>query len=476
MNQLGLFGAAVTLAVTAVPGLAQLPVGFRTPDGSMVVLLPAGGPPLVHWAVATPCGPQVDPPTAPGTAAAAMLASMRGTWATGSLDAEKEKQTLAALDAAETDLVLAPRADGQPPAELVQKVEALRAAAAALCDPQAFRRVLAATPTQDVTVRFDGDVALLEFTTVPFAVPALARLLVQRREAQALRQVREDLQQLQDSAVAAWDREPLSPLYAEVLALSFPGHPLARSGDRPVVAGFRREFATATWARAQHPVRTVHVLTGSFDVAAVRTALEQAFAATALPAQEPLVRATPRAQTALRRALVPGAHHPAAVLAFPIPAMADPVAVATAADWFAGGRGSWLQGELVRQGRKRVEVAVRAPWPPASSPGLVVIEVQDPEGGAVTIADEVLKLCAAAVKKEPRPGDLPGAFGTVLHDFELRTHRPLDEAGQFASWLLQTNESTLPWLLPHNVGYPDLPALLQRILDGNPVVIEWRDA
>jgi len=48
MNQLGLFGAAVTLAVTAVPGLAQLPVGFRTPDGSMVVLLPAGGPPLVH--------------------------------------------------------------------------------------------------------------------------------------------------------------------------------------------------------------------------------------------------------------------------------------------------------------------------------------------------------------------------------------------------------------------------------------------
>ncbi len=451
-------------------------VDFQTGDGSRVLLFPIGGPPLIHWAIATPCGPQVDPPSTPGMAAAVALASLRGTWTTGSLDADRERRALLELDAAETDLAVAPRLDGKAPPDLVSAVDGLRRQAAALGDPLAYRRVMMALPTQDLRVTFAGDTALLELTTTQFAVPAVARLLRERREEPALRGVRAELQQLQERATAAWDNAPLAPLYAEVLALAFAGHPLARSGDRPATASFQRALATATFARSQHPSRSVHVLIGNFDTTAVRAALEATFATTALPTPDALQPPLARALPAMRRSQVPGARYPAAVLAFAIPPSADPLAAATAAGWFADGPGSWLHSELVRRGRKNVEVAVRAPWPAGAGPGLLVVEVRDPAGGGPKIADEVLELCTAKVKKEPRPGDLPAAFGTVLRDFEQATRRPGDQAARFAARLLQTPGLTSAALPPHNLAMPELTALLQQILGGNPIVIEWRDA
>lgn len=468
--------AAPAASAAQAPATPAGALDFTTADGTRVVLLPIGGPPLVHWAVATPCGALVDPPSVPGLAEAIAAASLRGTWRTGSRDAAQERAALDALDAAERDLQSAPRTDGKPPPELAATVARLQHEVLALGDPQAFRRVLAATPVDDLELRSDGRMAVLQLTTAPFAVPQLARLLKERREEPALRGFRYDLQQWQTRATAAWDAEPMAPLYAEVLAQAFPGHPLARSGDRPASAGCQRAQALATWARSQHPSRSVHVLIGNFDPQAVQQVLQQTFADTALPTPDALPEAVPRAQPALRRALVPGARHPAAVLAFALPAGVDPVAAATAARWFADGDGSWLAQELVRQGRKKIAVAVRAPWPDGAATGLLAIEVADPAGGDPALADEVLKLCAAAVAKQPRPGELPAAYGSVLRAFEQRTRRPADQAALFATRLWAEPTRRIADLPPRAAAFAELPALLQRILDGNPIVIEWRDA
>ncbi|MGE3172265.1 MAG: hypothetical protein AB7O97_06525 [Planctomycetota bacterium] len=481
----GALAAALTLAVLAGQGEPAAPADgaasaaaaadFRTPDGSRVLLLPDGGAPLVHWAVATPCGAAIDPLTSPGLAAACAEASLRGTWRTGSFDTDRERAARTALDAAATDLQVAPRSGGAVPAELQAAVDRLRAEAAALCDPLAFRRVLLAAPTTDLELQQSEHATVLTFTTTPLAVAAVAKLLVERREDQALRSVRDDLAARSRAAAARWDEAPLSPLYAELLALAFPGHPLARAGDRPTAADCTRAQALATWNRAQHPLHTVHVLTGNFDPAAVRRALEDAFATTALPAPEPLPAATPRQWPALRRSLVPGAAHPAAVLAVPLRPGDDRAAVQTAARWFAGGDDSWLAREFVRRGRKGVRVETRAPWPEGAGTGMLVIEVQDPGGGAVTLADELLALCAPTAAKAPRAGELAAAFGGVLREFELATRRPDAAAAWFARELLLHPDAAAPPPPPQTPAYPELPALLQGILGRTPIVVEWRD-
>ena len=92
--------AAALLGTTAV--IAQSPTSkaptpemFRSPDGSRFVLVPTGGPPQVHWAVATPAGAAEDPDGLQGLAAAVLAASLGGTWTSGSVDAAAERATLA---------------------------------------------------------------------------------------------------------------------------------------------------------------------------------------------------------------------------------------------------------------------------------------------------------------------------------------------------------------------------------------------
>ena len=81
------FLATIGLVLGAADVVGQEPVDFRAKDGTRFVLIPTPGAPLVHWSVATPVGAAVDPADAPGLAEAAALASMRGTWSFGSLDA-----------------------------------------------------------------------------------------------------------------------------------------------------------------------------------------------------------------------------------------------------------------------------------------------------------------------------------------------------------------------------------------------------
>ena len=448
------------VALIAAFATAQSPIEFRTKDGTRFLLLPQPGAPIVHWCVASPIGPRVDPTDSPGLAEAVVRASMRGTWTVGSLDAARERPVLAELDALEAELSASAT---QPAAERDAKVARtaeLRAQAAQLSDLLAFRRVLAATPASSVQVRSDGSVATLSFRTTPLGVPAAAKLLVDRRDRQALRAIDAELLSAQQRAAAAWDQDPLAPLYAELLALAFSGHPVARSGDRPQAQSVRRDTALATWARTQHPDATVHALVGSFDAVAVQKELERAFASTQLPAAQAIEPIAPRMPAAIRKAVVPGARYPAALVAYAMPSGMDRAAAMTIARWLADGPESWLGKELVRRGRKTAKTTVLAPWPNAATTGLLVIQVTDEAGTKQGLADEALSALAAARSASPEPGQLPIRFAAILREFELATGSGQDLAVFAASAALR-GEAIAP---PASPLFSELAAQLHDAL------------
>lgn len=461
------------LAIATATASAQSAVDFRTPDGTRIVLLPDRGAPTLTWAVATPTGPQVDPAGLPGLAAATVHASMRGTFRTGSLDSGAERAARKELDDALAALAALP--PGQERAEANERVVAARERAAKLCDAHAFRRVLAAAPASDVAVQVDDDTAVLTMTTTPSAVPAVARLLFERREDQALRDVDLDLAVWQNTVAAHFDRSSSAPLYAEVLAMAFPGHPLARAGDRPNAAVARLDAAMQTWARSQHPRRSVHVLAGNFDPTAVRAHLDAVFTTTALPLPEAVPPALPREQAAARRSLVPGARHPAALIAFALRPGTPPEAAATVARWLADGPDSWLARELRGQGRPAVTVAVRAPWPAGAAAGLCVIEVADQPGAPARLADDVLAALGRAKTANPEVAELQTAFATTQSDFTRATDGRTRTATLVATRALLQPEAELPQR-KGPPAYAELPALLRALLATHPVVVEWRDA
>lgn len=461
------------LAAAAATAPAQAALDFRTPDGTRFVLLPDQGAPTLTWAVATPVGPQVDPAGLPGLAAATVHASMRGTFRTGSLDANGERAALKQLDDALA--AFAASAPGEAQDRAAMRVAAARTALARLSDPHAFRRVLAAAPTNDLEIRVDDDVAVLTLSTTPAAVPVVARLLLERREEPALRGVDRDLAAWQAAAIRHFDGSSTAPLYAEVLAMAFPGHPLARAGDRPNEAICRREAALSTWSRSQHPRRSVHVLVGNFDPDAVRAQVEAVFATTSLPVPDAVPAATPREQAATRRSMVPGARHPAALVAFALKPGTSPEAAATAARWLADGPDSWLARELAGAGRPAASVAVRAPWPAGAATGLFVLEVADQPGAPVRLADDVLAALARAKTAVPQVADLQAAFASTQCEFTAATDGRAATAAFVAGAAVRHPEAPLPQR-PAPPAFAELPAQLRALLATHPVVVEWRDA
>ncbi len=452
---------------------AQAAVDFRAPDGSRFLLMPDQGPPIVHWAVATPIGPDIDPPNAPLLAAAAGRASLQGTWLLGSLDAAKEPSALDAFDATTTELQYAP-VSFPGIDELKRRHEQLRQAAAALSDPSAFRRTLAAAPSRGLQLREHGDVAVLSLVTIPGGIGNVAALLHQRREHQALRDVRAELAALQDERARQWDAEPLARLYAEALAMAYPGHPLARAGDRPTAPACSRSLAFAAWNESQHPTNTVHVLCGGFDAAAARKALERAFATTALPAPRPRTPAAVRTLDAARRSTVPGARHPAALIAFPVPSTASRQAAAVVARWLGDGAESWLGRRLQQTGRLTATVAQKAPWPASAAQGLVVLEVTDAPGTDAELARDVLALLAQAAQAEPPAEELIRAAATLERERLTATASQTDRAAFLAVRALREPERlTAPALVP---ALPEVLDALRKTLGASPIVVEWRDA
>lgn len=461
----------ITTAASLVSGAASgsqaqqaPPTSFTAPDGSRFVFVPDPAMPVVHWVVATPAE---DPERFPGLALATMRASLGGTWATGSLDPQKERAALEAHDAAHRDWLAAPADVAR-----VETLQRTQQAAAALCDPFSFRRVLAGIPVHRPEVEERQPFCLLSLTTVAEALPDVANILVERREDQALRELEKVFVETSCLRSLALNQDPNTAMRAEVLALAIPGHPYARLLDAPAIVAPSRAEAFATWHATQRPERTVHVLVGGFDPAVAATELGRIFATTALPPMTPRPAVVPRPITSLRRSVVTGTRTPTAAVAFVLPDGLDRTVLEAATRWLADGPDSAIGQELQRLGRSRAQVRGEAPWPPTTGgQGLLLLEVSDAPGSP-QLGEQVLQACRKAAAAAPTAAALDRVRTAMVRRRTERGNQPRLLAADLAIDALQWPGPTPT--TPDRVEAKAIQALLATVVKGQPVVVEGR--
>jgi hypothetical protein len=465
--------AAITaLAATATLAQAQ-PAGqamrFTSPDGSTFLLLPDARVPQVHWAVATWVDGDDDPPGLIGLSMTAMHASLAGTWSTGSRDREAERQALRELDDAWQQQLQRP-GDAEAAKLLIQR----DAAAAALCDPRTFARVLAAAPAHGPEIIDREPVAVLVLTTVDTAIAEVARLLVERREQQVLRGLprlwlRDCLARSRRNAT-----DPVAILRAEVLALVLPTSPaVGLLSARPLQAP-TREQALTTWAASQRPERTVHVLLGDFDPAAAQAVLSRAFASTSLPPRAERSSLQPRPLAAQRRSIIPGVGQPMLAAAWVLPPIADRHALEAVVRWLGGDDGGWIGARLRRAGHEKVEVRCTAPWPSTSAGGdLLLLEVRGADG-ARDLLGAVLGACNDAARSTRKDDAYDGARIAMQRSWNEISGAPRLVAAELAEQALRWPGQPMRAVAPPRVDAASIEALLAATFGGHPIVVEGR--
>lgn len=468
------FAAALmlTAGVLAAQAAPPPPVDFRAPDGSRFVLLPCDGPATVDWVVATPDRSSDEPAGSQSLVFASAMASMRGTWRTGSLDAVAEPRVLAALDAALSAHTAALGLGKAQRAATAEQLQRARAAAAALCDPLAFRRVLAGAPAVEASIGTASGCVQFACTTTPEGIGRVAELLVERREQCALRGLDAEFSVLQGLATQRWERDPMAPLRAEALALAFAGYPLARVSGRPADLPPDRLTALAVWQHTQRPDRSVHVLVGNFDPQQVRPVLEQAFARTEL-GREPIAARPPLPPLlATRRSTVPANGEAACVVGWQLSGSEDDDALAAVARWLGDDAG-WLRQQLQKRGRTGVQVTCRSHWPDPTGPGLFLIEARQRGSSAAGLADQLLAVCGEAALQKPDAALLQRLLREALQQREQESSTPRAYAQRVAAALLLHPDTPLPLPAPVAVKAPALQQLLGNLFGkGRPVVVE----
>lgn len=458
--------AAAAAQATATKGPVTT---FASPDGTRFVLVADPSMRLVEWAVVTPADPADEPPGLEGLAAVVAKASLGGTWRTGSIDPERERQALDALDRAYHELLAQPRSP-----ELQKRVGECEAAAAALGDPAVFPRVLAALPAHRPEIASGDGTSVLQLTTVGPAIAKVAQLLRERREEQALRDFGKTW--LGEAIVrhSLYDADPAASVHAEVLALAMPSHPASRAAERPSRGMPQRAQALAVWQATQHPTRTVHALVGDFDPATARQVLCEVFQATALPPAPTAAPPALRPLQSLRRSTVPGVREPMVAVAWVLAESPDPHLLDAAVRWFANSPDSWLRRALTKAGRKSATVRARAPWPVVvGGNSLLLVDVVDP-AGTQGLADLVVQQARLAVPQLPSAAELQ-VVSTAQHLAwnALAADRRLVAADLARAWLLQ------PQAAPRLGPPPPIDAravqqLLSRTFASQPVVVEGR--
>lgn len=462
--------AAATMRAQATPDERAAPavsaVTFTTPDGSRFVLLPDAGMPLVHWAIATLAH---DPPGFAGLSIATMRSALGGTWSSGSRNADQEQKALADLDAA-YHTWLADRGNAAAGAELAR----LSTLVEQLGDPVLHHRVLASVPMHRPEVIDHPPVCLFVTTTVPDTLDVVAQRLIDRRERTALRDLQGKWVEVVLGRVDRQRQDDRTALRAEVLALAIPDHAFRHELEQPGLAAPQRAVAMATWQAMQRPERTVHVLYGGFDAAAVRAMLERRFEATALPAAEPLPVVVARPISSLRRSVVPGARVPTVALAFVLPPGFDPTVLDVATRWLGGGPDSRLGQELPRLGRQRAQVSCLAPWPPTvGGNSLLLIEVADPNGvdGLAVVLRKALR---DVTTTPPTPASLQAALANAQRDWTTTSNDPRQLAAAVAESALLWPQQPPGATRPERVDGTAVQQLLARTFATQPVVVEAR--
>ncbi len=474
--------APLLAAAIASPGMAQdAPVCFTAPDGSRFVLVVEPAMPHVHWAVATWADGRDDPPGLEGLSRAVIRASRSGTWQTGSRDPVRERQALERLDE-----VWQQHAAGAPDAPGVLEVQKCAEQALEFADVLAFTRVLATLPAdRPEIVERDGALVLV-LTTLPAAIGDVGRLLVERREDQALRELPRCWQAALDARAHSEACVPPTALHTEVLAMALPERTEARVPATAATSAPRYAQALAVWAATQRPERTVHVLLGGFDAEVAKAALNATFVATALPPHAPTPSAPARPLAGMRRSVVPGVSPPALAVAWVLPADVDRAVLAAATTWLAGGPDSRLGQELQRSGRT-AEVQCRAPWPATGGGGqLLLIEVTDRTTGDRTTGDgtsgnrgsdglleRVLRTCRTAAATAPDPASVQPVVDALQRQWRELGRDPRARAAALAADALASPQRA-PAPAGKRVDAAALQALLAQTFAGEPVAVEGK--
>lgn len=439
-------------------------VELTTPDGSRFLLVQDPTVAHIHWAIASWADGRFDPPGLPGLTLATAEASLAGTWATGSLDPQAERAAMAELDAGWQQQLAKP---GNK--QIAAEVRKLDRKAARFGDRRTFRRVLAAAPAFQPEVLDREPLAIFTLTTIEPALETVARLLLERREDQALRGLARAwlpsvVERVQDHAL-----HPRRRLHAEALALMIPtSKEIARLEAPPFVAPDRTR-AHSTWQASQHPRNTVHVLFGKFDTKRTTETLNAVFAGTQLnaPTYRPAPPGTLRGQ---RRSIVPGIASGGCTLAWKLPPVTDPTGLELARRWLMDTRGP-LYRTLAKK-RPRIAIECRAPWPMAESgQTLLMLDIQEPKGKP-GLANEVIATLRTILEKPMKGGVFFRNYLDMAKEWNERADQPRGIAISLAERALMWPDQRIRRLAPRNRTGKQVQPMLRAIFASYPAVVE----
>ena len=438
---------------------------FTTPDQSRFVLIQAPDMPQVHWVIASWADGNDDPPGLSGLALVTAQTSLKGTWTTGSLDITAEQQAMAELDAAWQEKMASP---GNAKFEV--KVKRIDKVVRQLSDPRRYHRVLAAAPAFHPEVVDHGAIAITALTTIEPALGTIARLLLERREDQALRELFRTWQPHVSGRLKEHMQQPRRRMHAELLALIHPYSAGIQRLEAPLLSIPSRGQAMTTWQSSQHPTRTVNVLYGSLDLQKTKAMLEKVFATTNLPAIAPRRSNTVRPMTAQRRSVVPGIPSGGVALGWVLPANLNPWAVEIIRRWLTSKSGPLLRALL--KSRPKLTMRCHAPWPRTSdSAGLLMLDVIDPSGQP-DLDKAVLEACQEIASKDYSGNPYYKSYRALLHDWNRTADSSRTVAITLAERALMWPEVDLKRQPPAWVKPTAITATLKSIFASQPAIVE----
>lgn len=437
---------------------------LTTPDGSTFFLIQDPTVAHIHWAIASWSDGRDDPTGLPGLALATARASLAGTWSTGSRNPQAEREALNKLEAAWQQQVARP---GDPKA--ATNVVTIDKEAAELSDHRMFTRVLAAAPALQPEVLDRGAFAVFALSTTESAIETVAKLLLERREDQALRGLFRAWMPRLMAQSETHAKHPRRRLYTEVLALLMPSSPAIALLDAPPITVPDRDQAQATWQASQHPTNTVNVLIGNFNAKHIKETLKQVFAGTNLvaPTRREVSPSTLRGQ---RRSIVPGITSGGGAIAWTLPPITDPTALELARRWLMDERGPLRRA--LGKARPNLVIDCRAPWPmTANGQSLLLLDVQDPNGKP-GLVDEVIAICKTIADKPFSQGQFYRNYLQLMHDWNQTSDSPRAVAVMLAERALAWPSVKLDRLALRQRKGDAVQPILKTVFASHPAIAE----
>ncbi|MEE9126528.1 MAG: hypothetical protein V3U11_05260, partial [Planctomycetota bacterium] len=396
------------LALSCVELASQEIRLVRAPDGSRFVLVPTGGPPVVHWVSLLPAGVKQDPPGLEGISTALARASLSGTSTLGSENPLKEEQAIARARSLARQLAN----DTKNPALRALFAQA-QAEVRRLARPLAWEKALRRAPASGSRLLSVPGGVLLRVTTTTRGLRRVAELLKDRRDHALLRGVHGHFDQVRRERKSRFDLDPRTGLRRRLLEMVFKDHCFKRFHALGQPRSLTFEVAANLYRQLSDPGRLGHVLTGGFDIDTVEAILKQIYehAPEVPPKVEPPQTAKDRspnqkAASEVRDTLALGCAIPKTISA------QDLVVFVM---WLAGDQDSYLADALRARGHPRVIVRGTAPFPDPG--GVLLVEITKPGaklGAHSKIRKDLEDVLRKAMEQAPEAEQLARAHSRFL--------------------------------------------------------------